>query len=102
MDDLLDRYRKRYRSITQQLMAKRGKADLDGDIDLSDLDVDDDDLSCPSTCELGSRSSQQPKRSKQIEHFDLTGEKKLPLPRVKSTRKIGSTVQHRLVYEDDP
>ena len=37
-----------------------------------------------------------------IEHFDLTGEKKLPLPRVLSTRKIGSTVHHRLVYEDDP
>ena len=37
-----------------------------------------------------------------IEHFDRTGDKKLPLPRVKSTRKIGSTVHHRLVYEDDP
>ena len=37
-----------------------------------------------------------------IEHFDQTGEKKLPLPRVKSTRKIGTTVHHRLVYEADP
>ena len=37
-----------------------------------------------------------------IEHFDRTGDKKLPLPRVKSTRKSGSTVHDRLVYEDDP
>ena len=37
-----------------------------------------------------------------IEHFDRTGDLKLPLPRVKSTRKIGTTVQHMLVYEDDP
>ena len=37
-----------------------------------------------------------------IEHFDKTGERNLPLPRVKSTRKIGSTTQHMLVYEDDP
>ena len=37
-----------------------------------------------------------------VDHYDRTGEKKLPLPRVKSTRKIGTTVQHMLVYEDDP
>ena len=36
------------------------------------------------------------------EHFDKTGERKLPLPRVKSIRKVGTTVQHMLVYEDDP
>lgn len=37
-----------------------------------------------------------------MEHYDRTGEKNLPLPRVKATRKVGTTVQHMLVYEDDP
>ena len=36
-----------------------------------------------------------------IEHFERTGEKKLPLPRVKSTKQIGNMVHHELVYEDD-
>ena len=35
-------------------------------------------------------------------HFDSTGSKKLPLPCIKSTIKIGNTVQHMLVYEDNP
>ena len=37
-----------------------------------------------------------------VEQYDRTGERKLPLPRVKKTRKLGTTVQHMLVYEDDP
>ena len=35
------------------------------------------------------------------EHFINTGTKKVPLPRVKSSKMIGSTVHHKLVYEND-
>ena len=37
-----------------------------------------------------------------VDHYLKTGDRKLPLPRVKSTKKVGTTVQHMLVYEDDP
>ena len=37
-----------------------------------------------------------------VDHYEKTGLSKIPIPRVKSSRKVGSTVQHFLVYEDDP
>ena len=37
-----------------------------------------------------------------MNHYDQTGENNLPLPRVQKTKKIGNTVQHKLVYEDNP
>ena len=37
-----------------------------------------------------------------VNHYDLTGDRKLPLPRVQKTKKVGNTVQHKLVYENDP
>lgn len=37
-----------------------------------------------------------------VNHYDKTGENKLPLPRVQKTKKVGNTVQHKLVYENNP
>ena len=37
-----------------------------------------------------------------MKHFDKTGHKKIPLPRVKKTKRVGKTVLHQLVYDDDP
>ena len=37
-----------------------------------------------------------------VGHYDRTGDQKLPLPRVQKTKKVGNTVQHKLVYDDDP
>ena len=37
-----------------------------------------------------------------MKHFDQTGEDNLPFPKVSKTKKIGNTVLHHLVYDDDP
>ena len=41
-------------------------------------------------------------KEKIVGHYDRTGDQKLPLPRVQKTKKVGNTVQHKLVYDDDP